>query len=376
MASFWDLLPASLLGQPPASGWPYADPLDSSSPFVAARRAGGSKAAAPNSDSASVTSAPPQTRPLTFWDLLPATPHAQPFVPTMPPTRQLDPWLTPAIRPAPVTAGAQAFFPGADRATPPGFLGLALGQSALGGEPSSATSPFTAGQTIQQSPSIIGMPGVDAVPTGVPFTPPPLAAGALGAGAEDRESFIAPWSASHGLLDYPVIGPVAGLSEYLMRGAARSWQDRPWLSDEEATAPNRYYLPRPGERSPPSRYSAAPLGDLLADMIEAPFLATHDMMQPPLRPPPDSESMMAVKSGSNRGRMAQHTIRRSLAESRPGRGARLLRGPAAPSGARASICAGNDRRRCEFREPRCRGHGWRPTGSAVGKSGESPPKSR
>jgi hypothetical protein len=135
----------------------------------------------------------------------------------------------------------------------------------------------------------------------------PLAAGALGAGAEDRESFIAPWSASHGLLDYPVIGPVAGLSEYLMRGAARSWQDRPWLSDEEATAPNRYYLPRPGERSPPSRYSAAPLGDLLADMIEAPFLATHDMMQPPLRPPPDSESMMAVKSGSNRGRMAQHT---------------------------------------------------------------------
>jgi hypothetical protein len=174
MASFWDLLPASLLGQPPASGWPYADPLDSYSPFVAARQAGGRKAAAPSSDSASATSAPPQTRPLTFWDLLPATPHAQPFVPTMPPTRQLDPWLTPAIRPAPVTAGAQAFFPGADRATPPGFLGLALGQSALGGEPSSATSPFTAGQTIQQSPSIIGMPGVDAVPTGVPFIPPPF----------------------------------------------------------------------------------------------------------------------------------------------------------------------------------------------------------
>ena len=187
----------------------------------------------------------------------------------MPLTDQPDPWVPPAIRPAPVTPGAQAFFPGADRATNPGFLGLALGQSASG-EEQVPTTP-AAGKDLDN-----------------PQRTTPPSPTAVGAAVQDRGALLAPWSASHGLLDYPVIGPMAGLTEYLMRGAVKNWQDNQWRSDEEATAPNRYYLPRPGERSPPSRYSGAPVGDALVDMIAAPLMDVSDMMQPPLRPPADS----------------------------------------------------------------------------------------
>ena len=83
MASFWDLLPASLVGQGAASDWPHADPLDRYTPFVGALQAGGSRLAVPTSDSTFATSTPPPRR-LTFWDLLPASPYGQPFVPPMP----------------------------------------------------------------------------------------------------------------------------------------------------------------------------------------------------------------------------------------------------------------------------------------------------
>jgi len=85
----------------------------------------------PYSGASAATVAPTQTRPLTFWDLLPATPHGQPFVPMIPPRDQFDPWNSSAIRGAPVAPGGQ--LAGADRAMPPGFLGLALGQSGSGG---------------------------------------------------------------------------------------------------------------------------------------------------------------------------------------------------------------------------------------------------
>ncbi len=325
MASFWDLLRASWSGQPVDPYFPFAapqaagskgatpsvpsaDPLSASNTddqtqpwptaflglppplqpgqrfapimptqaqrgpdpwLVAAPQASVSEAASPSV----APSGPPggwpdandrkQPSPKTYWDLLPATQLGQSFAPIMPTQAQggADPWLVAMPQAGGSKAAAPAMVPWEDNAQPSaqGTLAsparTALGQSASGAEQSSATP-----------------------------------AGVLGAAAQDRATFLAPWSASHGLLDYPVIGPVAGLGEYLMRGAAQNWRDNQWRDDEEATAPNRYYLPRAGERSPPSRYSAAPVGDALAGAIAAPFVAIDDMMQPPLRPPPDSVS--------------------------------------------------------------------------------------
>jgi hypothetical protein len=286
--SFWDLLPATPHGSPfvpmmPSTYLPGSNPW-----LVATPEAGGGTAAAPMAPSAnqprgpSDADEPVRQPPATFWDPLPATPRGQPFVPTMPPTDQLDPWASTA---APDT---RAFFSGADRATDPGFLGPALGQSASGVAQSSTTPQAAAGPTMQQSPSVTDASSVGAISAGASGAQPSSPARAVGAAAQDRGAMLAPWSASRGLLDYPVIGPVAGLTEYLMRGAAKSWQDGQRFSEEEATGPNRNYLPRPGERSPPSRYSAADMGDAFVGAIAAPFVATHDMMQPPLRPPADS----------------------------------------------------------------------------------------
>ena len=145
MASFWNVLPASVVGQPQTSGWPYANPLDPYTQLLPIRQDAGSKAAAPDSAGASAAAAPTQ-KPLTFWDLLPATPHGQRFVPMMPPTRQPDPWVTPAIRATPVTPGAQAFFPDADGApSNSGILGPVFGQAAFGGEQAPAARQLAYG---------------------------------------------------------------------------------------------------------------------------------------------------------------------------------------------------------------------------------------
>ncbi len=178
MASFWDLLPASWPGQS----------LDPYLPFAAVPPAGGSKRAAPGVASAvpfggsSIADDQAQSRPPTFRDLLlppqlgqpfapimpaqaqrspdpwlVATPqagtytaaapqHGQPFVAMMPPRAQPDPWVSPTINPASMTPGAQAFFPGAARATDnPGFLGLALAQAAPAADQSPVTRQVAAG---------------------------------------------------------------------------------------------------------------------------------------------------------------------------------------------------------------------------------------
>jgi hypothetical protein len=153
MVSFWNLLPASLVGQPQTSGWPYADPLDPYSQLLPIRQDAGSKAAVPSSAGASAMAAPTQ-KPLTFWDLLPATPHGQPFVPMMPSTRQPDPWVTPAIRATSVTPSAQLSPSDADRSTSnSGILGPVLGQSASGGDQASAMRQLAAGQAQAMQPA-------------------------------------------------------------------------------------------------------------------------------------------------------------------------------------------------------------------------------
>jgi hypothetical protein len=113
---------------------------------------------------------------------------------------------------------------------------------------------------------------------------------------------IAPWSAAHGLLDLPVIAPIAGLTE----AAIRSTPDTT-LTDEEVRKrqewTRRYYIPRPGEQSPPNPAAAKARNPL--DLVMGPLNAFHEAWDPPLHPPPDSvpddAGHIYVKDGNGEG---------------------------------------------------------------------------
>ena len=130
MASFWDLLPAAAAGQPFAAAMP--DQVDPWLQFLpaATQAATGNNAASPAATSANQLgdtfgAAAAMQPPASFWDLLPATPHGQPFVPVVPTPDQLDHYFPPLGAARPVTPGAQVFFPGADQASDSrGILGL------------------------------------------------------------------------------------------------------------------------------------------------------------------------------------------------------------------------------------------------------------
>ena len=118
---------------------------------------------------------------------------------------------------------------------------------------------------------------------------------------------LAPWSAKHGLLDWPVVAPLAGLTEYATRALANH------VREAYSAPPDYYQMQHPGAGSLPhpqmyhlnlgtGQWDVIPAREVdpreaaavnstvsgVGNALISPFVAFKEAWDPPLHPPPNS----------------------------------------------------------------------------------------
>ncbi len=204
-------------------------------------------------------------RPPSFWGLLPAS--AWPTQPFIPPDEQaqalqaLQALQAPASSFSPATIGPDSLT-GASSARAPEPV-----RRASSGE--DASTPALAVPRFPKAPeppdSMADVPGVGAVPVS--------SAGFSGA------------DVVRGVGDLPVIYPIQQLVRRMASGAMGNWR-----ANEAHGGEYEAYVQQHGTMAKPGEIWAPPGGgqnvaNALADMIAAPAVSLHEMMQPPPEPP-------------------------------------------------------------------------------------------